>query len=107
MIPIELAHYNVWAARLEAELQATYPRTFWMVLKHAEHQVGDPWRVGLPWDSGLLPEFRLIAVKMGSGRHISEDVPFAVVVDEHMFPFVVLSLGEVMEQRLEAMVGEG
>ena len=107
MIPIELAHYDVWAKRLEAELQAVYPRTFWMVLKHAEHQVGDPWRVELPWDDGPLPRFRLIALKLGSGRHISEDVPFTVVVDEGMFPFVVLSLGEVMEQRLAAMVGEG
>ena len=107
MIPIELAHYNLWARRLEAELQTAYPCTFWIVLQHAEHQVGDPWRVGLPWDGGLLPEFRLIALKIGSGQHICEDVPFTVVVDEGVFPFVVLSLGEMMEQRLAAMVGEG
>jgi len=77
------------------------------VLKHAEHQVGHPWRIGLSCDAGLLPQFHLIGMKLHSGRHIWADVPFTVVVDEGMFPFVVLSLGEVMEQRLATTVAEG
>ncbi len=106
MLPIELAHYNVWAQRLEVALRATYPHTFWVVLQHAEHAVGDPWHLDIPWDGGLLPLFRLIAVKVSTGRSICEDVPFTLVVDEEAFALVVVALGRELERRLEAMVGE-
>lgn len=107
MLPIELAHYNRWAERLEAALQAACPRTFWWVLQHGELGEGDPWHLGLPWDGGLLPEFRLIAVKMVSGRHLCEDVPFTLVVDEDAFALVVVVLGRELERRLSTLIEEG
>ncbi len=100
MTHVEQAHYNVWAERLESELHVAYPCTFWMVLRHAEHQIGDPWRIDIPWDGGPLPRFRLIAVKLGTGRSICEDVPFTLVVDEEAFTLVVQALGRDLEWRL-------
>ncbi len=107
MIPIERAHYNVWAERLESELQAAYPRVLWLVLQHDELTGGDPWRMDIPRDGAPLPLFRLMAVKLGTGRFLWEDVPFTLVVDEESFVLVVARLGRELERRLAAMVGEG
>jgi hypothetical protein len=107
MLPIELSHYNVWADRLEAALEVAYPNTMWLVLQHDELDDGDPLSIGLPWDGGLLPAFRLMAVKVGTGRYLYQDVPYTLVVDEEAFALAVVALGRELERRLAAMVEEG
>ena len=106
MVPLEMAHYNVWAERFEAALQVACPRTFWMVLQHVERGDGGPWCFDLPWDGDLVLAFRLIAVTLGSGRYIWKDVPFSLVVDEEAFALVVVALGWELERRLAVLVGE-
>ena len=76
-----------------------------MVLHHAEREEDASWRFGLPWDGGRLPVFWLIAVRVCSGVHIWEDVPFTLVVDEEAFALVV-ALGQELERRLAEMVEE-
>jgi len=106
MLPLELAHYDTWALRLETALQAAYPRTLWFVLHPDEGEHVGLWCVRLPWDGAPLTAFRLIAVKAGTRCFTWEDVPFTLVVDEEAFPMVVVALGRELERRLAAIMEE-
>ncbi len=99
MLPIEQAHYNACADRVEATLALAYPRTLWLVLNQDEI-------IQLPQERDVLRRFRVIAMTQDGGRYVNADVPFSLVVDEEVFALVVSELGRELERRLAALVEE-
>ncbi len=99
MLPIELTHYTVWAERLEAALDAAYPRTLWVVPDAVEV-------LGLPITHDAARYFCVVAMTQDGSRQVTAQVPFPLVVDEEAFPLVVVALGREIERRLAATVKE-
>jgi len=97
MLPIERAHYNAWADRVEAALALAYPNTLWLVLSQDDI-------IRLPKEHDVLRRFRVIAMTADGGREVGVNVPFMLIVDEELFALFIVALGREVERRLAAMV---
>ncbi len=99
LLPIEIAHYNQWAWRLEGDLAAMFPRTYWRVARL--HELA--W---IPRPAGIPPWYRIVARTQDGRWTITATVKVARLVHEGISPQLLISLGQHMEQLLKTMLEE-
>ena len=100
LLPIEIAHYNHWAWRLEGDLAALFPRTRWRIAQLHELE-------GIPRPAGIPPWYRIIARTQDGKTFVAATVMVARLVNEGISPRLLISLGQHMEQPLKTMRAEG
>ena len=96
ILPIEIAHYNQWAWRLEGDLAAMFPRTRWRIAR--VHELA-----GIPRPAGISPWYRIVARTPDGRWAIAATVKVARLVHEGISPRLLISLGQHMEQLLRTM----
>ncbi len=91
---IEIAHYNVWANRLEGALRRAYPRTRWRVLRFGELWIARTGQRHPPdW-------FRVVARTFDGDRRVYALLGITHVLDEERFDATVRTAGVVLERAL-------
>lgn len=96
ILPIEVAHYNQWAWRLEVELAALFPRTRWHVPRLHE-------RTGLPRPAGIPPWYRIVARTPNGTPSVVALVKVTPLVNEATNTRLLIALGRELEQLLKTL----
>lgn len=99
ILPIEVAHYNHWAWRLEVGLATAFPGTRWRIPRLHE-------LAGLPRPAGIPPWFRVVATAQDGKRAVIVFVKSRRLVHEAVSTRLLVALGWELEQRLQAMIEE-
>ncbi len=98
--PMEIAHYNQWAWRLEVSLLALFPRILWKISRLHE-------LAGIPHPVGIPPWYRIVATTRGGRRSVVVSVKVAPLVNEAISPRLLIALGRELEHRLATTLEEG